>query len=65
MTYYRKFGGGRHKEIQRTRLVAFFGSAGATVILNHFADLERTFGSASNIILRIMEGENTKEVTKR
>ena len=53
------------KQIHRVRLVEFFGDAGARVILDHFGDLERTFGSASDIILRVMEGEYPKEVNKR
>jgi hypothetical protein len=53
------------KQIHRARLVAFFGDAGASVILDHFGDLERTFGSASNIIFRVMEGEYHQEVEKR
>jgi hypothetical protein len=32
------------KQIQRTRLVAVFGNAGALVILDYFSELERTFG---------------------
>jgi hypothetical protein len=53
------------KQIQRARLVVVFGNAGAMVILDHFAELERIFVCASSIILRIMESENAKEVTRR
>ena len=44
------------KQIHRIRLAAFFGENGAKVILDHISDLELTFGSASAIILQVMEG---------
>jgi hypothetical protein len=53
------------KQIHRVRLVAFFGDTGARVILDHFSDLERTFGCASNIILRVMEGDYSQKINKR
>ena len=45
------------KQIHKIRLAAFFGENGAKVILDHIGDLELTFGSASAIILQVMEGE--------
>ena len=45
------------KQIHRIRLAAFFGESGAKVILDHMSDLELTFGSASAIILQVMDGQ--------
>ena len=42
--------------LERTRLVKFFGEEGAEVIISHIDELEETFGSASVIIRRVMEG---------
>jgi ferritin len=38
------------------RLVDFFGETGAKIIIEHIDDLEKTFGSASQIILMIIDG---------
>ena len=44
------------KQVQMRRLVEFFGETGAKIIAGHMNDLEETFGSASQIILMVIEG---------
>jgi ferritin len=44
------------KQLQMRRLVDFFGETGAKIIIEHIDDLEKTFGSASQIILMIIDG---------
>ena len=41
---------------QRERLVEFFGEKGAEVVISHIDDLDQTFGSASTVIRKVMEG---------
>jgi hypothetical protein len=51
-------------QVQKFRLVEFFGDAGARIIIEHFDDLEQTFGGASEIILRAMNGKIPKTSEK-
>jgi hypothetical protein len=48
--------------VQKIRLAECFGDVGARVILEHFRELDQTFGSAGEkIILRIMQGDYPQE----
>ncbi|MGI0090193.1 MAG: hypothetical protein ACREBS_00645 [Nitrososphaerales archaeon] len=43
--------------MHKTRLVEFFGDAGVKIIFEHMNDLEQAFGSASAVIVKVMEGQ--------
>jgi hypothetical protein len=47
------------------RLRAVFGKHGATVILKHTNDLEKSFGSASVVIKMVIEGEDYPTIEDR
>ncbi|MHB8702357.1 MAG: hypothetical protein ACYC7D_15250 [Nitrososphaerales archaeon] len=44
-------------QAQRERLMIFFGNIAADCILRHVDDLESVFGSASRIIVMVMDGK--------
>jgi hypothetical protein len=45
------------EEISKSRLVDTFGETAAKIIINHEEDLKETFGPASEIIKRVMDGD--------
>lgn len=48
---------GRISTVERARLVDFFGEFGASYIIKNLDNLDATFGSATQIILQVMEGK--------
>jgi hypothetical protein len=45
------------EEATKSRLVDNFGETAAKIIIDHENDLQETFGPASDIIRRVMDGE--------
>jgi hypothetical protein len=45
------------EEIRKERLVDTFGETAAKIIMDHENDLKETFGTASEIIKRVIDGQ--------
>lgn len=55
---------GAASDVERKRLVAFFGVHPAELILQHLEDLEGTFGSGAVVIRNVMRGYSQRDAEK-